>query len=162
MFELRMSSLTWSQIQTAQYHPKACSQCTLTASVEDKLILHGGLAEDDGFTVDQTVMPITLNDTWIMDLTSHSWKQFPSRKALPRRWHTGSTGLNNSVIIIGGSERHLTSHNIVFKVMLRCKSLKQVAMQAIFKYRKELPLNHLPGKLLSLLDISTKDQNVCS
>ena len=34
-----------------------------------------------------------------------------------------------------------------------------MAVQAIFKYRNELPLNRLPGKLLSLLDISIKDQD---
>ena len=120
MFELRMSSLTWSHIQTAQFHPKARSQCILTAAADSKSVLHGG------FTDDQTLITITLNDTWIMDLTSHSWKQFPSRKDHPQMWHTGSTGLNNSVIIIGGSERHLNSHNIVFKVMLGPKSLKQM------------------------------------
>ena len=152
-----MSSLTWSHIQTAQFHPKARSQCTLTAAADSKLVLHGG------FTDDQTLISITLNDTWIMDLTSHSWKQFPSRKDHPRMWHTGSTGLNNNIIIVGGSERHLNSHNIVFKVMLGPKSLKQVAMQAIYKYRNELPLNRLPRKLLSLLDVSINiDQNIGS
>ena len=37
-----------------------------------------------------------------------------------------------------------------------------MAMQAIFKCRNELPLNRLPGKLLSLLDVSIKDKNVGS
>ena len=96
MYELSMSSLTWSEIQTSQTHLLRRSKCTLTVAADDKLVLHGG----------QTGIH-TFNDTWVMDLTSHSWKQiFPSQKALPRRWHTGSTGLNNSVIIIGGSEIH--------------------------------------------------------
>ena len=157
MYELSMSSLTWSQIQTSQTHLQGRSQCTLTVAADDKLVLHGGSKDD------RTQIPVTLNDTWVMDLTSQSFKQiFPSRKALPRRWHSGSTGLNNSVIIIGGSEIHLGIHYIVFNVMLEPKNLQQVAMQAIFKYRKELPLNRLSGKLLSLLDIPTKDQNVSS
>ena len=155
MYELSMSSLTWSEIETSEIHLMGRSECTLTVAADDKLVLHGG----------QTGLHTTVNDTWVMDLTSRSWKQFfPSKKTLPRRWHTGSTGLNNSVIIIGGIEDHVSVRNIVFNVVLEptCKSLQHVAVQAIFRYRKELPLNRLPGKLLSLLDIFTKDQNVCS
>ena len=162
MFELRMHSLMWSKIQTAQFHPKARAYCTLTATADDKLVLHGGLT--DG----QTLMPMTSSDTWIIDLTSHAWRQFTSRKDHPRKFHTGSTGLNHSVIIIGGNRSPLDPydtydmHNIIFNVKLEPKSLKQMALQAIFKYRNELPVNRLPAKLLSVLDISTKDQNVCS
>ena len=157
--QLQMSSLTWSQIPTAHYHPHACSHCTLTAVADDKLVLHGG------FTGDQTRQNIMLNDIWIMDLTSHSWRLFTSRKDIRWSFHTGSTGLNNSIIIIGGMKSCLDRYamfNNVFNVMLTPKSLQQVAMQAIFKYQNELPLNCLPRKLLSLLDVSVKDQNVGS
>ena len=159
MFELRMSSLTWSQIQTAEFHPKARAKCTLTAAADDKLVLHGG------WTKDKPWAPLTSGDTWIMDLTSYSLRQFTSRKDHAREWHTGSTGLNHSIIIIGGHRNHLDIHgaySIIFNVMLRPKSLQHVAMQAIHKHQDELPLNYLPWKLLSLLDVSVKDQNVGS
>ena len=153
MFELRMSSLTWSQIQMAQSHPNGGAYCTLTAAADDKLVLHGGL------TADQTRMHIVSNDTWIMDLTSLSWRQFTSRRDHRRTLHTGSTGLNNSVIIIGGNS-YQNTYSIIFNVILGPKSLQQVAMHTVLKHQNEQPLNRLPGKLLSVLDISTKDQNV--
>ena len=96
MFELRMSSLTWSQIQTAQFHPEGRTYCTLTPDGDDKLVLHGGLIEH------QRRSPIVLSNTWIMDLRSHSWRQCTSRNDFARAGHTGSTGLHNRVIIIGG------------------------------------------------------------
>ena len=155
MFELRMSSLTWSQIRTAQFHPKPDVRCTLTAAADDKLVLHGGCTKDRLWA-----------PTWIMDLTSYSWREFTSREDHEQEWHTGSTGLNSSVIIICGRKSPLddTHHmySTIFDVMLKPKSLQQVAMQAIFKHQDELPLNCLPKKLLSLLDVSVKDQNIGS
>ena len=164
MFELRMTSLAWSQIETAQFHPKGRTSCTLTAAGDDKLVLHGGNTNSE----DQTIIPITLSGTWIMDLKSHSWKPFTSRKDHARSFHTGSTELNNTVIIIGGSmscQRDQASYglyNTIFNVILGPKSLQQVAMHIILKYQKELPLNSLPRKLLSLLNISVKDQDILS
>ena len=158
MFELKMNSLTWSQIQTPQLYPKAHVRCTLTAAADDKLILHGGCIRDHTGT-------IMSGDTWIMDLTSYSWREFTSRQDHARELHTGSTGLNNSVIIIGGSKSRLDTHHVystIFYVMLEPKSLQQMAMQAILKHQNELPLNCLPWKLLSLLDVSVKVQNVGS
>ena len=61
MFELRMSSFTWSQIQTAKAQPSARADCTLTDAADDKLVLHGGLP--------QAFTQIPQSDTWIMDLT---------------------------------------------------------------------------------------------
>ena len=42
MFELRMSSLTWNQIQTPQSHIQVPARCTLTPAADHKLVLHGG------------------------------------------------------------------------------------------------------------------------
>ena len=157
MFELRMSSLTWNQIQTAPLNPEARAKRTLTATADDKLVLHGGCT-------DQGMTSITLSDTWIMDLTSYSWRKFTSKKDHPWEFHTGSTGLNHSIIIFGGSIGDLDAHevyNSIFNVMLGPDRLQQLAMQAILKYQNELPLDCLPRKLLSLLDISVNDQDVC-
>ena len=57
-FQLNMQSLTWMRIQTGQRRPALRYGCTLTAITDNQLILHG------------------LTGTWIMDLTSHSWRRY--------------------------------------------------------------------------------------
>ena len=140
-FELRMNSVTWSQIQTGHPKPQARTSCTLTAGTNDMLVLHGGMTSK------------SLHDTWIIDLTSHSWKQFTSRTDHARMLHTGSVGLSNNVIIIGGCKKFTITCEIydTFNVILRPMSLQHVAMHVILQHRNELPLNCLPRKLLSLL-----------
>ena len=151
IFELRMNTLTWNKIQNAQPHPQARSKCTLSVK-DDKLVLHGGRTE----LCLWKSMPTVLSDTWIMDLRSHSWRQYTSRKDRARVFHTGSTGLNSVIIIGGCGETYQDTPEVIFSVMLEPKSLQQVAMQVILKHQNELPLNCLPMKLLSLLGISDK------
>ena len=157
MYELKMNSLTWSQIETVQPlqpHPTARAFCTLTAVTYDKLVLHGGCVE-----YQPGMRTTVVNDTWIMDLASHSWRQFTSREDHTRKCHTGSTGLNNVIIIGGYNEFDITYYKVwnnTLNVMLGPKSLQQVAMQAIHKHRNKLPVDCLPKKLLSLLGISVK------
>ena len=158
IFELRMNSLTWNVIQTEEPHPQGRTSFTLTVT-DDKLVLHGGCGQGETW-------PLTaLSDTWIMDLASHSWTQYTSRKDHTRASHTGCTGLNNSVIIIGGSptcdERDDPPevYDNIFQVMLEPKSLQQVAIQAIRKHQNELPVNDLPVKLLSLFGILDKQNH---
>ena len=154
IFELTMPSLTWAQIQTGQPGPQARICCTLTAVTGNQLVLHGGGHGHYGF----------LGDTWIMDLTTHSWIQYTSRKDHLRSYHSGSVGLNNNVIIIGGErERYDTceSHDI-FHVMLEAKSLQQLATQTIYKHQVELNWNYLPEKLISLLGITKQKRQMPS
>ena len=149
VYELTMDSLTWTFIQTAQPRPQARQMYTLTGLTNNKLVLHAG----HGST--------TLSDTWIMDLTSHSWRQYKSREAPPRRAHTGSLGLNNNVIIIGGYNDgfdYHESYDNVFHVMLEAKSLQQLATRAIYKYQDEIKWICLPKKLISLLGISIRKE----
>ena len=81
----------------------------------------------------------TLSDTWILDLPSRSWKQL---------------GLNNNIIIIGGSCDHAYHmHKDKFHVMLEPKCLQELAMQTVFKHQAELPLKSLPRKLCKRMDI---------
>ena len=156
IFEFSMNSQTWNRIQTDQPYPRARTSCTLSVT-DDKLVLHGGC----GCVPDQTSFaPTALSDTWIMDLTSHSWRQYTARKDT-RMNHTGSTGLNG-VIIIGGERacsETLDLHDDIFYVMLEPKSLQQVAIQVILKHQNQLRVNCLPMKLLSLLGISDKQNH---
>ena len=90
-FELSMHSLTWTQIQSGSVRPQARNLCTLTALTDNKLVLHGGNAEGQ-----------LLSDTWIIDLTSYSWRMFLSDRDHGRCCHTSASDLNNNVIIFGG------------------------------------------------------------
>ena len=139
---LTMHSLTWTQIHI-QFHPPACHECTITA-VADQLVLQGGRSGEGQY----------LGDTWILDLKSHSWKLYTSRKDHPRWCHTGCSGCNRSVIIHGGvKDPHDMNkvYNNIFHVALEPKLLQQLAMQKIYKCQAELPLEFLPVKLISRL-----------
>ena len=146
IFELTMHSLTWTQIHPIQPHPQANHACTLTA-VADQLVLHGGCNR-----VGQYV-----GDTWIMDLQSHSWRLHTSGKDHSRGRHTVSSGLNSSVIILGGDKDFFDQqYNTIFHVTLEPKPLQQLAIQIIHKHQAALPLEFLPVKLTSLLKTSVK------
>ena len=91
VFELTMHSLTWTQIQTFKPQPRAYHLCMLTAVTEDKLVSQGRIYGPDG-----------QEQTWIIDLQSHSWRLYRSGTDNFHEGYTGSSGLNNSVIMFGG------------------------------------------------------------
>ena len=146
LFELKMQSLTWIKIQTGQPHPHARNKCTLTVLTDNQLVLHAGFRGEESFS-----------DTWIMDLTSHSWSQYTSGKDHVRYGHTASSGLSSNAIIFGGLKDDYDTYEVynnVFHVMLEPKCLQQLAMQRIYKNQDTLPWKCLPPKLISLLGIS--------
>ena len=144
-----MPSLTWTQIQTGQPHPQSRRFCTLTAITDNQLVVHGGMAKYRG-----------LSDTWIMDLTSHSWRQYTSGEDHARWCHASSSGLSRNVIIFGGSKYYIDTYEVydnVFHVTLEPKCLQQLAMQMIHRHKDELQLNSLPRRLISRMGISLKE-----
>ena len=158
MFELTMDSLTWTHIETVKPRPQARQWFTLTALTNNHLVLHGG--NNGGYNSDST-----LSDTWIMDLTSYSWRPYKSRKDHTRRSHTASVCFSNNVMIIGGRQGGRNASNggpeylskpydSVFHVMLEAQILQQLAAQTIYKYQNEINWNCLPKKLISLLRLS--------
>ena len=154
--ELNMPCLTWTQIQIDYLREITWDDCTLTALSDDQLVLYFG------FNSYQVRTQAQFNDTWIMDVASYSWTQCTSRQDHSRRYHTGSTGLNNSVIIIGGYMdvyETYESYDNVFHVMFEAKSLQQLAMLIIYKHQDELNWNYLPKKLISLLGLSTEEKD---
>ena len=138
MFQLTMHSLAWTRIQTVKPQPQACNLCTLTALTEYQLVLHGGHGRE-----------VEIDNTWIMDLQSHSWRLYRSGKDHSHCCHTGSSGLNSSAIIFGGCGS--SNMHDVFYVALEPKLLQQMAMQIIYTHKDELPWDFLPDKLISLL-----------
>ena len=148
LHELDMQSLVWTCIQFIDpLYPHHRSRCSLNALTEHQLVLHGGYLLDVG-------KRCTLSDTWILDLPSRSWKQYTNNEAYPRKAHCASVGLNNNIVIIGGSSGHAYHmHKDNFHVMLEPKCLLQLAMQTVFKYQSELPMKSLPRKLCKRMDI---------
>ena len=148
-FELSMSSLTWSQIQTHSRSPQARYECTLTATAENQLVLNGGSSNLSQFC-----------DTWIMDLTTHSWRRYTPAHDHTRSNHAATVGLNNSVIIIGGRKSLLDEYDgydVISRVMLKPESLQKFALHTVYRHGdQQRPLKLLPQKLTALLDISEK------
>ena len=130
-FQLDMFSLTWTQIQTGQPSPQVRSFCTLNATSDGKLlVLHGGHSTHER----------AQNDTWVMDLLSHSWRLYQSWS--PRlQNHTATLGLNSNIIIIGGcKDVHNTyMYTKMDRVMLKPKSLQELAACTAYKHRDDLP-----------------------
>ena len=151
LFQLDMYTLTWTRIQTDQHHPGTYSGCTLTAITDNQLVLR-----------------LPANDIWVMDLTSHSWRQYTSGKDHDRVGHTATLGLNSNVIIIGGyfgeqlNNRYKMHDNICANVMLEPKCLQKLAEHTIYKHQTNLSWKCLPKKLIALLGISDKKQGSAS
>ena len=139
-----MHSLVWTQIQTADPKPRGHYLCTLNVISDDVLVLHDG-AEKSHLKEYKVV-----NDTWILDLKTQKWRLYTSANDHCRGFHTGTTGLNGCVVIIGGRKDQHDRSNVyttTFHVKLEPKSLQQVAMQTIFAHWTQLPWKDLPKKL---------------
>ena len=167
LYKLNMSSLVWTQVQTGKTKPQGRYSCSLSAITHHRLLLHGGSGVDHE----------PLRDTWILDLSSKTWKQckpgdYPrcshtestginSNSIIIGGGHTGSTGINSNSIIIGGSICPVDScdddHQTTFCIMLEPKSLQQLAMQTIYKHRNLLSCESLPMKLIKLLGMSSNE-----
>ena len=145
-YQLTMSTLVWTQIQTGQPKPRELGLCSLNAITDEQLVLHGGSA---GYNI------YAVNDTWIFHLPSQTWKKLDtSKKDYHRMSHTASVGINGSVIIIGGTLNFFSCYDIytdTFNIRLEPKSLQQLALQTINKDRTHLPWGSLPKKLIDLL-----------
>ena len=143
LFQLNMQSLTWMQIQAGNPRPATFCGYTLTAITDNQLILLGCFS------------------SWIMDLTSHSWRRYTSGNHHVRSNHTTTLGLNSSVIVIGGWSGHGV-YNGIFHVMLEPMSLQKLAAHMIYMHQANLPWKCLPKKLITMLGISGKKQGSAS
>ena len=139
-----MNSYTWTQIRPSGPSPQRRGRSSLTAISDTQFLLHGGDGGD------------FLNDTWILDLPSLTWKQHISNMAPPRYGHTGSVGLNNSTVIISGCAKDEFTYNArvvrctcAFHLMLEPKTLQQIAMKKIYNHRFEVQWQYLPKLLIS-------------
>ena len=143
LFQLDMHSLTWTQLGFGQASPQARGWCSLTATSNNQLVLHGGCTTER-----------TLSDTWILDGTSYSWRLYTSMKDHHRSYHAATLGLSSSVIIIGGDNdvnENDDVYNSIFWVQLEPRSLQELASRTIYKHKANLPWKCLPKKLMALV-----------
>ena len=143
LYQLDMYALTWTQVQTGHPKPEGRIHCTLNAITDKQLVLHGG----------QKPRSTALNDTWILDLPSKTWRQHTYEADGTLGHHTGCTGLSNDVIIICGIKENNTCHQNSFHVRLEPKMLQQLAMKVVYKHQDDLPYwkKCLPKKLIELM-----------
>ena len=156
LLELNMQSLTWTQIQTCKPKPQQRYCCTLNVVSDGTLVLHGeavGLPLANGGNHSYK----TSSDTWILDLSTHTWRKYKSTKDHSRDNHKGITGLRGCVIITCGKKDPQESYDhytTTFHIMLAPKSLQQLAMQSVFKHRNVLPWKCLPKMLKTCLGLT--------
>ena len=144
LYELSMHSLAWTKIQTGHPKPHRCDCSSLNAVSGDKLLQHAGWTEHLG----------ALNETWIFDIQSKTWKQYTGRKDHPRRDHKGTIGLNNSVIVTGGGKDRNDPYDvytITYYIMLEPKTLQQLTMKTIYNNQTRIQWKVLPKKLIAKL-----------
>ena len=152
LLELSMHSLSWTQIQINEPKPQELSCCTLNVILESTLVLHGGAQKVNG----RNYTYKTLSDTWILNLSTQTWRQYKSMEDHSRDSHEGITGLNDCVVITGGvkdPQENYDDYATIFHVMLAPKSLQQLAMQSVFQHRNVLPWTCLPNKLKTYLGL---------
>ena len=155
LYELNMHSYTWTLMQTKEM-PQGYSSCTLSIISHDKLLLHGIINDRSQ----------TRSNTWILDWSTKTWRQYHSGTVNCRSDHTCCRGINKSGVIIGGlldEDQHQSTSRTIFHVLMEPKSLLQLTMQTICKNHTVLPWKSLPRKLTVLLDIQeTEDTGEAS
>ena len=137
-YELDMLSFLWTQIKTGILRPlEETVKATLTPIQDSQLALYGGMFATSG-------------STWIFDVESYTWR---THQDMYQQYnHSGLTGLNGDVIILGGFLNHVHDHDTVYKpfvnVRLQPKSLQQLAMRIVYENRTDLTWESLPPKLI--------------
>ena len=137
LLELNMHSFTWTKIETGPVSPHRRVGSTLTAISENKLVLHAG----------NRLIGSQINDTWIIDLCSKTWKLYHSGSDQFRHGHSAIMCLHD-IIIFGGLEDWFEA-----RVVWQPKNLQQIAVQTVYQNRNEITWNCLPQKLIAVLGL---------
>ena len=136
-YELNMHTVTWTWIKTNMPWPPRMGASSLTPITGTQLVLREESDQKFG---------------WILDVQSYTWSQYKISNGYKHTKHRGITGLSSDVILIGGNDIYGTDTDChLFSVMLKPKSLAQLAMKQIYKNREELPWNNLPPQLICKL-----------
>ena len=147
LYQLNLPTLIWTKIQT-DMKPLGRSKCSLTAVTDNQLLLYGGYNNSSP----------SLSDSWMFNTSNMAWRQHLTgwvKYHAFHRNHTGTKGVNNSIIIIGGlvhtTDKRIRRQNykIISIKKPQAQSLQQLAMKIIFKHRDQLPWKTLPKVLIA-------------
>ena len=142
-YKLHMHSFTWTKIEAKMPKPVGRDAPSLTPISASQLVLYGGKC---------SAMSYQATKPWIFDVISHTWREYPITEGQHRWKHTGITGLNSNIIILGGEilpgngSQH-QRETVVFHVRLEPKTLQQLAIQMIHQHRSKLSWEKLPNSL---------------
>ena len=152
LHQLDMESFTWTQVQRVQ--AVATPFETMVAITTKKV----------AFRESPSFKQNTRTATWILDLTSMSWREHTVTNDHFRFKSATVTGLTGSVITIGGAKSADSSYNQNYKstfcIRLEPKSLQQLALITVYDHRATLPWKHLPLKLIRKIMGTGPEDNV--
>ena len=133
LHELNMNTFSWTQIQAPMPILKLIQHVSVTPIAPNQLVLHCTAQDWLG-----------MNTTWILDVESHFWTEYPLSNARYEDGHSGTSGLHD-VVILGGSGYVSQGKNTpVLSVYLGPKTLQQLAMKIIYENRTEMSWKSLP------------------
>ena len=144
--ELNMHSLVWTHIDISMSWQEGLNNRHVSRRPSITPISNSELALYVGYN---RVHECTF--TWILDVESHTWGLHMDETENQARWgsnHTGTPGLNNNVILLGGKSSSQETNNSMFSVMLEPKLLQQLALKTIYQHKKVLEWKGLPRKLI--------------
>ena len=136
LYVLDMNSLAWTHTHNFVPTSQGLTKSFLVPLTANKLVLHGRIYKD--------------RFTWTVDVSkSYQWREYTADIKFDRKdFFTGTSGLNNDVVIIGGHNFGKKPAFSVNTVMLKPKSLQQLAMTIIHQNKKDLPWRSLLPPLI--------------
>ena len=157
---LNMNSLVWTEIQKNwPLKPMRCYGHSFTAIGDSQIILHGGKLvyqiSDDHHQFMDMVKGFMFghndymfcNPSWILDLSSLSWRKHTGIKDHTRSHHTGTTAGDSVVIFGGGSTLAITflfctlykkTYSDMICISQGPKSMKNLCLRGAHKHQAVL------------------------
>ena len=157
LYQLNLPTLVWTKIET-DMKPLGRSKCSLTAVIDKQLLLYGGY---------NNLSP-SLRYSWVFNISDMAWRLHPTgwdNKYHFHRNHSGTKGIDNSVIITGGRVDTAVNHGLRqnYKIISikkpKPQSLQILAMKIIFKHQDRLPWNTLPKVLIAQIMFPGTENN---
>ena len=140
LYQLTLSSLVWTQITTCgELKPLGICHCSLAVGTDMQLVLNAS-----------PVGAELVCGTWVLDIPSLTWRKHAIQQNTNRYSHTSTQGVNSTVVIIGGGDRHLGGQYPKYQIIhlkREPKSLLQLTMKTLYYYKDVMPWNSLPKRL---------------
>ena len=141
LYELNMPHLIWTQIETPQpLQAELLKTHYISAITRNQLVVHGTKEKAN---------------TFILDLTSLSWKEYKMTVDYYKKGQAIVPGLDSTVMMVMGKNGECgkpMDYNSTRCIRLAPMSLQQLAIKTVHKHRAALPYENLPWKLLCKIE----------